>query len=111
MSLSLLLYCTDLRQTEAWYAALGFDVRASQQNTITVERHGCKLLFTEQDLWNAPPALTGTIYCTIPDVEAFYESVKGRATMAWPLQRMRYGSIEFALIDCNGYLLAFQQQV
>jgi len=47
----------------------------------------------------------------VPDVDAYYATVKDAASVAWPLQDMPYGSREFGVVDCNGYHLAFQQQV
>jgi hypothetical protein len=89
---------------------LGFEVSSSAESTLTAEKHGGKLIFTEQDLWGAAPACTGTIYFTVPDVEACYAVIRGKVAMAWPLQDMPYGSREFGVTDCNGYTLAFQQQ-
>lgn len=111
MPMSLLLRCLDLAQTRAFYASLpGFGVRDSAEHTLTVEHDGCRLLFTAQDLWNGPPALSGTLYMDVTDVAGLYAAVKDSAPIAWPLQTMPYGSTEFAITDCNGYLLAFQQR-
>lgn len=110
MSLTLLLRCNDLQRTRDFYeTALAFSVVDSAEDTITVEKYGCKLLFTEENLWNAAPALTGTIYFTVPDVDDLYALIKDKVAIAWPLQQMRYGSREFGVKECNGYLLAFQQ--
>lgn len=110
MSLTLLLRCNDLQQTREFYeTVLAFSVSDSADNTITVEKYGCKLLFTEANLWNAAPALTGTIYFTVPDVDGLYALVRNEVEIAWPLQNMGYGSTEFGLADCNGYLLAFRE--
>lgn len=111
MSLTLLLRCQNLEDTRAFYSAvLGFVVRGSDESTLTAEKHGGTLIFTAQDLWQAAPVFTGTIYFTVPDVDGEYASLKGRAPMAWPLQDMPYGAREFGVTDCNGYTLAFQQQ-
>lgn len=109
MSLSLLLRCADINQTRSFYASLGFTVTDSAKDTITAVMHGEKLIFTEQDLWTALPNLSGTIYFSVPDVESCYAQLKDKASIAWPLQKMSYGSHEFAIKDCNGYLIAFQQ--
>ena len=111
MSLTLLLRCNDLTATRAFYGALpGFAVHDSV-NTLTVAGHGGKLIFTPQDLWHSAPACSGTLYFTVPDVERLFAEMQGLAALAWPLQDMAYGSREFCIRDCDGYLLAFQQQV
>ena len=110
MAITLLLRCNSIEQTRAFYSSLGFALSASAQATLTVEKHGGKLIFTAQDLWQATPACSGTIYFSVPDVDAEYAALKGQALVAWPLQDMPYGSREFGITDCNGYTLAFRQQ-
>ncbi|WP_233639602.1 VOC family protein [Achromobacter xylosoxidans] len=70
---------------------------------------GGRLIFTTLDLWKRAPGFSGTLYFSLPDVEAFYRQVKDKTPIAWPLQRMAYGSHEFGLVDGNGYTLAFVQ--
>ncbi len=111
MSLTLLLRCSSLEETRAFYrSVLGFNV-TDTAGTITAEKHGGKLIFTVQDLWQSQPAFSGTIYLTVPDADGFFALVKDTVTVAWPIQDMHYGSREFGIKDCNGYHLAFQQQV
>ena len=110
MPLTILLRCKDLDETRTFYSAvLGFSVADTAENTLRVEKNGGKLIFTAQDLWSRGPVCTGTIYFTIPDVNAYYATVKDKAEVAWPPQEMPYGSREFGVNDCNGYCLAFQQ--
>lgn len=111
MSLTLLLRCIELDATREFYRSiLGFDVAESAEGTLTAEKHGGKLIFTQQDLWKSGPAFSGTIYFTVPDVDRYYAAIRDRTPMSWPLQDMPYGSREFGLLDCNGYCLAFQRQ-
>lgn len=111
MPLAALLRSADLATTRRFYeSVLGFTVMDSAEGTLTVERWGGKLIFTSLDLWNRPTGFSGTLYFSVPDVEAFYGQVKGKAPVAWPLEKMPYGSYEFGVVDCDGYTLAFQQQ-
>ena len=110
MSLTILLHCNDLKATREFYeSTLGFTMGETAEGTITAEKEGAKLLFTEQNLWGGAPSCTGTLYITIRDIDTFYDSVRDAAPMAWELQDMPYGSREFGIKDCNGYLIAFQQ--
>ncbi|MFC5608048.1 VOC family protein [Variovorax soli] len=110
MSLTLLLRCRDLEETREFYhAVLGFHTMESAQSTLTVEKEGGKLIFTTQDLWATGPGFSGTIYFSVADVEGFWNAVKDKTPVAWPIQDMPYGAREFGLRDCNGYLLAFRQ--
>ncbi|MDN5870056.1 MAG: hypothetical protein L0H73_04975 [Nitrococcus sp.] len=111
MSLTLLLRCRDLEETREFYhSALGFNVFDSAEGTLTAEKHGGKLIFTSGDLWESPPAFSGTIYFTVTDADNYFASVQNKVVVAWPIQDMSYGSRAFGIKDCNGYHLAFQQQ-
>lgn len=52
-----------------------------------------------------------TIYFFLPDVDAYYDAVKDKAIVRWPLENMSYGTREFGVKDCNGYTLAFARRV
>jgi predicted enzyme related to lactoylglutathione lyase len=109
MPLKPLLQCADLEATKAHYRdVLGFATVDSDRDTLTVVKDDCSLIFTQQDLWKVPMACSGTFYFAIADVDGYYEAVKEKASIAWPLQDMPYGSREFGLRDCNGYYLAFR---
>jgi uncharacterized glyoxalase superfamily protein PhnB len=111
MTLALLLHCKNIEETQHFYrSVLGFSANICE-GILTAEHFDQKLLFTSQDLWDMEPACSGTIYLTTPDVERYFNSLNGKVALAWPLQDMSYGSREFGVIDCNGYHLAFQQQV
>ena len=111
MPLTPLLRCHDLTQTERFYVdVLGFTAVDSADDTLTVEKHGSKLIFTQQDLWKSPPTCSGTFYFALADAAAYYAALEDKAPIAWPLQQMPYGSSEFGVVDCNGYHLAFRQQ-
>lgn len=110
MSLSILLRCFDTEQTRNFYqSVLGFDTFSSAEGTITVSKGGASLVFTNRDLWRREPGFSGTIYIAVDDVDRYFSAIEGKAPVAWPLQDMPYGSREFAVTDCNGYLVAFQQ--
>lgn len=111
MPLTILLQCHDLDTTRQFYRALpGFDVRDTADGTVTAELHGGVLIFTNDDLLESPPVFSGTIYFSVPDVDAYFTSIQDRVDIAWPLQDMSYGSREFGIRDSDGYHLAFRQQ-
>ena len=109
--LTILLRCRDLEETREFYkSVLGFSVRDTAEETLTVELHGGALIFTSDDIWEGPLGFSGTIYFTVPNADGYYETVKDNVAIAWPLQDMSHGSREFGITDCNGYHVAFQQQ-
>lgn len=57
------------------------------------------------------PQFTGTLYFHMDDVEEYYDRIKKKAQVLWPLDVMEYGQKEFGIRDCNGYTLAFAEEV
>jgi catechol 2,3-dioxygenase-like lactoylglutathione lyase family enzyme len=55
------------------------------------------------------PQFTGTLYFHMAGVQEFFERVKNRAEVVWPLEAMDYGQKEFGIRDGDGYTLAFAE--
>jgi predicted enzyme related to lactoylglutathione lyase len=110
--MNLLLKCKDLEETKAFYSKiLKFDVSNSAERTCTVHKAEGTIIFSDAKLWDGPPHCTGTIYFFLPDVAAYYASVRDSANVRWPLEDMSYGTHEFGIEDCNGYTLAFARRI
>ncbi len=43
-------------------------------------------------------------------VQEFFESIKSKVAIIWPLETMEYGQLEFGIRDPDGYTLAFAQE-
>ncbi|GGI17704.1 MAG: bleomycin resistance family protein [Oxalicibacterium faecigallinarum] len=111
MSITLLLRCQDMEKTADFYRSiLDFRVTISA-GILTVEKHGGKIVFTDRDLWNVPVTCSGTVYFTVPNIESYYSQLEDKNIVVWPIQEMSYSAIEFGILDCNGYYLAFQQKM
>ena len=111
MSMNLLLRCNDVSETKNFYLhLLGFASVDGAEGTCSVQKSGGTLLFTEQDLWKAPPQFSGTIYFFVEDVDRYYVAIKDKVSVSWPLQDMPYGLREFGIRECNGYSLAFARR-
>ena len=50
-----------------------------------------------------------TLYINVANVNELFEKVKGKATIAKEIHKTFYGSTDFAIEDCNGYILTFSQ--
>jgi uncharacterized glyoxalase superfamily protein PhnB len=55
------------------------------------------------------PQFTGTLYFNMVGVREFFEQIKHKVEIAWPLETMDYGQREFGIKDCDGYTLAFAE--
>jgi uncharacterized glyoxalase superfamily protein PhnB len=50
-----------------------------------------------------------TLYIDVANVEGLYETVKGKATVEKALHDTFYGTREFVIRDCNGYVMVFAE--
>jgi catechol 2,3-dioxygenase-like lactoylglutathione lyase family enzyme len=57
------------------------------------------------------PQFAGTLYFLINGVEAFFDRIKNKVEVVWPLELMDYGQTEFGIRDCDGYTLAFAEAI
>jgi catechol 2,3-dioxygenase-like lactoylglutathione lyase family enzyme len=110
-----LLKTLDLAQTVAFYVdILGFQVTVLHPthapDFCILTRDDTELSFY-QDSREAEktPQLTGQLYFDVADVTALYTTLKDRLTIIWGLEVYSYGRREFAIKDCNGYILAFSE--
>ena len=110
--MNLLLKCADLEETKAFYAEiLEFEVSASAERTCTVQMAGGTIIFTDEQLWEGHPHCTGPIYFFLPNVDEYYDAIKDKAILRWPLENQSYGTRESGVKDCNGYTLAFARRI
>jgi uncharacterized glyoxalase superfamily protein PhnB len=57
------------------------------------------------------PQFTGTLYFNMVGVREFFEQIKNKVEIVWPLETMDYGQIEFGIRDCDDYVIAFAEAV
>jgi uncharacterized glyoxalase superfamily protein PhnB len=119
--LSPMLKVPDLSATIKFYTEiLGFAVQNQMQDdagSITwcaLKWGGAQIMFYSAESLDqppGPPAMTGVLYFNPTNVRALWAHLKDRVEIAWPLEQMPYGMLEFAIRDCNGYILSFGQEV
>ena len=56
------------------------------------------------------PQFTGSLYLRTDDADAWWGFLKDRATIVHPIENFSYGMREFAIKDCNGYILQFGEE-
>jgi hypothetical protein len=56
------------------------------------------------------PQLSGTLYFNVGGAQEFYDHIKERVHIVWPLEVMDYGQQEFGIRDPDGYTLAFAEE-
>jgi len=50
-----------------------------------------------------------TFFIQMQGLQELYERVKGKTTIVQDLHTTFYGTREFSILDCNGYILAFAE--
>ena len=119
------LMVEDVNRTIDFYRdTLGFEVIATQPEQGRFDwammRSGdVELMFqTRASLTEEVPMLGGketggalTFYVETEGVLDLHERLKDKVTLAQDLHTTFYGMQEFAIVDCNGYILAFAERV
>lgn len=119
------LMVKDVKRTVTFYTSiLGFtlldSVPLGEDNFVfaIVQSGGVMLMFQEeQSIKEELPQLTKcssggclTFYTNVEDVHKLYESLKDKVIIVKEIHETFYGSTDFVIEDCNGYILVFSQQ-
>lgn len=117
------LMVRDVAATINYYRSLpGFEVITTVPDNAhpvfgIVRAGGVMLMFQEEEslkaeypqLAESSPIAGLTFYIHVDDILSLYEQLKGKAHIAKELHTTFYGSQDFAIEDCNGYILTFSQ--
>jgi uncharacterized glyoxalase superfamily protein PhnB len=114
-----MLETENLKQTIDFYnRILGFTCQAcfpdfEEPGWAALEKDGLELMFTLRNEHSIieKPTMTGSLYFNPEDVDEVWNELKDKVTIEYPIENFDYGMREFAIRDCNGYLLQFGQQI
>lgn len=118
-NLTPMLETADLRQTIEFYKeALGFKCEGMFPDTenpgwACLQKDDVVIMFTSRNAHSSieKPMMTGSLYLYPDDVDEAWTQLKDKATVEYPIEDFIYGMREFAIRDCNGYLLQFGQEI
>jgi catechol 2,3-dioxygenase-like lactoylglutathione lyase family enzyme len=104
------------RSVDFYSGVLGFTVcwRAADDGggeNCMLQAGEISLLLSTGTHLGGTPQLTGTLYFHMTGVREFFEGIKEKVDIVWPLETMDYGQTEFGIHDCDGYTLAFAEAV
>jgi catechol 2,3-dioxygenase-like lactoylglutathione lyase family enzyme len=111
------LKVSDMQKAVDFYTGvLGFTVawRAANDGggeNCMLQAGATDLLLSTGSHLGDTPQLTGTLYFNMVGVQGFFEQIKNRVEIVWPLEAMDYGQREFGIRDCDGYTLAFAESL
>ena len=106
----------DVKVTIAYYEeTLGFRCSESdpEWGWAEVERDDVQILFATPGtlMPNDGPSFTGSIYISTDDVDEWWNLLRLKAEILYPIENFEYGMREFAIKDCNGYTIQFGQEI
>lgn len=109
-ALTPILWTEHLTQTIAFYCHnLGFHCAAQTEVWASLERDGIELMFSlpnQHEPYDGP-RFSGSFYFRCDDVDTWWDSLKEKAPVVYPIEDFDYGMREFAIRDDNGYILQF----
>jgi len=111
-----MLWVDDVRATIDYYVSvLGFNEAnyVEDPGWGVVEKHKVEIMLARpnQHVPYTGPHFTGSLYLRTDDVEAWWNFLKDKATVVYPIENFDYGMREFAIKDCNGYILQYGQDI
>ena len=105
-----LLQVRDLDETVAFYRdTLGFRLCWREGDTASLQHGRVGLMFSTGSNLGAEPSLSGTLYFYPESLKSLWRQLRNEVEVEWPLETMGYGTQEFGIRDCNGYILAFAE--
>ena len=123
-SLSPNIFVEDMQKTIAFYKVLGFEVVLTVPETGTdlvwamLQNGGVTMMFqTFESLGNDLPEIHRTngasqlLYIKLKNIHAFFDGLKDKVTILKPLETTFYGATEFSIVDNNGYVLTFAEDL
>jgi uncharacterized glyoxalase superfamily protein PhnB len=113
-ALTPMLWTDNLENSIAFYRdLLGFQCAAQMDGWASLEREGIELMLSlpNQHEPYDRPRFSGSFYLRCDDVDAWWERLKEKATVVYPIETFDYGMREFAIRDNNGYILQFGKPI
>ena len=118
-NLTLILETEDIRQTVKFYTELlGFECESlftDEENPTwtSFRKDNIVIMFSSRNCHSTieKPTMTGSLYFNIENVNDVWDHLKDKVKVGYPIEDFDYGVREFAIYDCNGYLLQFGQEI
>ena len=105
-----MLAVTAMQPAVAFYRdILGFECVAPMDGWVCMGRDGTEVMLAlpNAHLPFERPLMTGSLYFNTNDVDAWWDRLKEKAEVRYPIEDFEYGMREFAVRDNSDYLLKF----
>ena len=111
-----MLWVDDVKATMNYYTnVLGFNHGDNLENWGWgfVFKDDVEFMFTrpgERFPYNGMQ-FSGSLYLNTDNVDEWWNLLKDKADIFYPIENFEYNMREFAIKDCNGYILQFGQEI
>jgi uncharacterized glyoxalase superfamily protein PhnB len=110
-----ILWTKNLAETVRFYEeVLGFSSQSNFPDFVSLSRNDIRIMFVvraEEQGKSWAPALSGSIYLFIENVDECWEQVKNKAIVKASIADRQYLMRDFCILDNNGYELVFGQDI
>jgi uncharacterized glyoxalase superfamily protein PhnB len=109
-----MLYTNNIKETVDFYEqTLGFKFNTSDEGWVLLLNGDVEIMFSlpNKHIPFDKPTFTGSFYFYTNNVDQLWEKLKDKTKIAYPIENFEYGMREFAVIDNNGYLLQFGEEI
>jgi uncharacterized glyoxalase superfamily protein PhnB len=122
-SLSPNIFVRDINKTIAFYKQLGFNLSMSfpEEGDLVWAMMSCEnvnfMFQTFDSLGDDIPEISrqdgGSLlfYIQIKEIRQFHEQIKDKVKVIKGLEKTFYGATEFSILDNNGYVLTFAENI
>ncbi|MDQ4121360.1 MAG: VOC family protein [Acidobacteriota bacterium] len=119
LNLTPVLETKDVKRTIEFYVeVLGFKqagVIPNKENPTwtTLYKDSVYIMFARRNEHSTipRPLMSGSLYLYTDNVDQLWNELKDKAEIEYPIENFDYGMREFAIRDCNGYLLQIGQDL
>ncbi|MGC4035040.1 MAG: VOC family protein [Chitinophagaceae bacterium] len=111
-----MLQVDDLQKTIDFYTdVLRFTCDAHEKGwgwaSLSLDGIEIMIALPNQHLPYHESLLTGSIYLRTENVDLWWDQLQNKTEIVYPVEDFEYGMREFAIRDCNGYILQFGQPI
>ena len=114
-SLRPMLYTAQLQETVDFYTQiLGFTCveRNDDWGWAAMQKDEVEIMFSKPNEHTpfVKPTFTGSFYIRTDNVDEFWNELKDKTKICYPIETFEWGMREFAIYDNNGYIIQFGQE-
>jgi uncharacterized glyoxalase superfamily protein PhnB len=109
-----MLWVKDLDASVRFYVdVLGFACVNHVENWAALQRDDIEIMLSLPNEHSTIDRIlfSGSFYFRVEDVDEWWENLKGKTKVVYPIENFFYGMREFAIEDNNGYCLQFGQEI